>query len=307
MGGSIEHSSTDKRQRTLERFDDLNTWKRGDERAPHKPLLLLLALGRYSRGAPREFRYLDIESDLARLLQKFGPPRKSYHPEFPFYHLKNDGIWTLQDAELMEKRQGASSPKKSELVRQNPPAGITSEVYHALTSDPSLIHDLARRLLDAHFPPSMHMDILDAAGLRLPQARATRVPRDPEFRVAVLRAYQQRCAVCALDLRLGGVSVAIEAAHIRWHQANGPDEVSNGVALCVLHHKLFDRGAMTVSHERKVLVSQDAVGHGPIEEYLLRLHNQPLAEPLTTESHPAPEHLRWHHEQVFRGPARASH
>src|SRR5436189_6378643 len=36
-------------------------------------------------------------------------------------------------------------------------------------------------------------------------------------------------------------------AHIRWHQAGGPDIENNGLALCVLHHKTFDLGAFTLS------------------------------------------------------------
>jgi hypothetical protein len=34
----------------LSKFDDLNTWKQGDQRAPHKPLLVLYALGRWQQG-----------------------------------------------------------------------------------------------------------------------------------------------------------------------------------------------------------------------------------------------------------------
>jgi putative restriction endonuclease len=30
----------------LDVFDQLNAWSRGDQRAPHKPVLLLYALGR---------------------------------------------------------------------------------------------------------------------------------------------------------------------------------------------------------------------------------------------------------------------
>ena len=33
-----------------ERIRHLNTWKKGGQRAPHKPLLLLLALSRLSQG-----------------------------------------------------------------------------------------------------------------------------------------------------------------------------------------------------------------------------------------------------------------
>jgi putative restriction endonuclease len=34
----------------LTRFDELNTWRQGDQRAPHKPLLVLYALGRWQQG-----------------------------------------------------------------------------------------------------------------------------------------------------------------------------------------------------------------------------------------------------------------
>jgi putative restriction endonuclease len=52
----------------------------------------------------------------------------------------------------------------------------------------------------------------------------------------MLVAYEQRCAVCGLDVWIGLVSIAIEAAHVRWHQAGGPDEGPNGLALCCPHH-----------------------------------------------------------------------
>lgn len=34
----------------LEQFDRLGVWSRGDQRAPHKPLLALYALGRWTGG-----------------------------------------------------------------------------------------------------------------------------------------------------------------------------------------------------------------------------------------------------------------
>jgi len=62
----------------------------------------------------------------------------------------------------------------------------------------------------------------------------------------VLLAYEYRCCVCAHDLRMGGHAIGLEAAHIKWFQARGPDVVQNGLALCSLHHKIFDLGAFTV-------------------------------------------------------------
>lgn len=40
----------------LQRFDDLGIWKQGDQRAPHKPLLVLYALGRWQAGWPISIR-----------------------------------------------------------------------------------------------------------------------------------------------------------------------------------------------------------------------------------------------------------
>jgi putative restriction endonuclease len=34
----------------LTRFDKLNIWKQGNQRAPNKPLLVLYALGRWQQG-----------------------------------------------------------------------------------------------------------------------------------------------------------------------------------------------------------------------------------------------------------------
>ena len=59
----------------------LNVWKRGDQRAPHKPLLLLYALGRCLQGRGRLIPYQDVDRELKKLLLEFGPPRKSIYPE----------------------------------------------------------------------------------------------------------------------------------------------------------------------------------------------------------------------------------
>jgi putative restriction endonuclease len=67
----------------LSRFDVLSIWKRGDQRAPHKPLLVLYALGRWQAGQ-KDVTFCHIEPDLKALLREFGPPRKSDHPEQPF-------------------------------------------------------------------------------------------------------------------------------------------------------------------------------------------------------------------------------
>jgi hypothetical protein len=103
--------------------------------------------------------------------------------------------------------------------------------------------------------------------------------RDPSFRERVLKAYEYRCAVCGFDVRLKAVPVALDAAHIRSHQAGGPDVEGNGLALCVLHHKTFDLGAFTVS-DGVVLISDWAYGTAGFQEWLMAY----LAEECVTPS-----------------------
>jgi putative restriction endonuclease len=99
--------------------------------------------------------------------------------------------------------------------------GFCDEVKAALAADPSLVAEIAARLLEGQFPESHHADILAAVGLEPPAPKALK--RDRAFRQRVLVGNEYRCAVCGLGVRLGSVSVALDAAHIRWHQAGGPD------------------------------------------------------------------------------------
>ena len=156
-------------------------------------------------------------------------------------------------------------------------AGFTPEVRAALAADPSHLAAIGSRLLEEHFPESLHQDILDAVGLTLEtEGKARR--RDPAFRERVLKAYEYRYAICGFDVRLGTMSIALDAAHIRWHQAGGPDVEGNALALCVLHHKTFDLGAFTVKGG-VVLVSDRAHGTIGFEEWLMAHHGRPLRDP----------------------------
>jgi putative restriction endonuclease len=76
------------RDAILSQFDGLNVWSRGGQRAPHKPLLVLYALGRWQRGDEGDIPYREVDRDLTALLKEFGPPRQSYHPEYPFWRLQ---------------------------------------------------------------------------------------------------------------------------------------------------------------------------------------------------------------------------
>lgn len=288
-------------------FRQLKTWKRRDVRAPHKCLLALWAIGRCLSGESRMAPFRRVDARLEELLREFGPPRQTVRTHDPFWRLARDGVWELDGADgVTVARDG--NPTKSMLRKANPRGGLTEPVYKLLRADRRLLSEVARDLLSAHFPESLHDDILLAVGID-PDFTAERrgKGRPAGFREAVLLAYERRCAVCGFDVRIGARTVAIDAAHIRWRQAVGPDHVQNGIALCVLHHKLFDKGAFTLSQPADgsvVLVSEAVVGTTGFDEWLGRYHRQAIRAPIRSTYHPAGQHLDWHLREVFQPPER---
>lgn len=284
-------------------LEKLNVWKKGDQRAPHKPLLLLLALARVPTEQPRLIPFNDIEKKLTQLLQDFGPSRASYYPELPFWHLQSDQIWEMPNSAGVLTSSGSVSKKY--LRDHQVAAGFTQDVYDLLKANPLLIEQAAMLLLDDNFPPSVHQDILDEVGLdfeALAQPASSKRPRrDPSFRRRVLAAYDYRCAICSFSVRMENTPIALEAAHIKWFQAGGPDIESNGLALCSLHHKLLDRGALAISNEHKIVVSEKANGHGGFQEWVLNFHGQPLLKPRNATYAPNTEFTNWHIREVFQG------
>ncbi len=285
----------------LERFAGMRQWRRGKERAPHKPLLVLLALGDLHRGHGRLHSFVDIDERLGKLLRRFGPPTKP-SPQYPFVRLTGDLVWETPRIDECRSRESNTDPPRSALLEANVEGGFPLGLHELLIKDPALVTTIAEDLLERNFPQSMHDEILDAVGLGDLSVRRKR--RDPSFRPSVLLAYQERCAVCSLDTRLDGQPILIEAAHIMWHNMGGPDEVANGLALCVLHHKAFDRGAIGLTEDHRIVVSAHAIGGARHEKALVQFHGSKLHRPIDDADLPLPEHIQWHANQVFRGSAR---
>ena len=288
-------------------FANLKVWSSHGVRAPHKPLLALWAIGRCLRDEARLATYDKIAPEVEELLCRFGPPRKRAHPEAPFWHLQSDNVWEVPEAEriTLTKKGGAHiASLRAERAR----GGLPSDVHLALQQDNAAALDIAYSLLDAHFPDNMHDEILEAVGINTTYpddpaqefVHVRRRPRDQTFSRAVLQAYREQCAVCAFSVRIRGMPVALEAAHIRWHHVGGADrdKVSNGLSLCAMHHRLFDRGAFTLSPKHTVVISPKAAGAGR-DQFLERFARKPIILPEKTEDYPGREFLKWHHGQVF--------
>ena len=191
------------RQELKAQIEGINVWKKGSQRAPHKPLLLLYALARSGRNRDRFIPHTEVDEKLKQLLIDFGPTRRSYHPEYPFWRLQNDGIWELKNAEDVSIRTGSTDAKKSELIKYNVLGGFKKEIFDIVASDPEVAREIATEILEANFPSSIHEDILQAVGLEMKPKTTENRKRDPYFRDRIIRAYEHQCAVCGFNMGWG--------------------------------------------------------------------------------------------------------
>lgn len=288
------------RESILQKFENLNLWKRGEERAYHKPLLVLYAMGKLLRGEGRLIPYAAIDEDLGKLLMEFGPRQSHSGTQFPFWRLRNDRVWEVSDADKIGQTASGDA-LKGDLVHYGVSGGFPKAIAEQLRNDPKLASEIVHSLLDAHFPVSIQDDILQAAGVELSLPVFTTPRYDPNFRASVLIAYEYQCAICGFDVKLGHNPIALEAAHIKWKAAGGPNEAVNGLALCVLHHKLFDRGAFTLSKQLEILVSENAHGSVGFQEWLMRFHGKRINFPQRQSYYPERAFISWHVREVFQG------
>ncbi|MBT8224551.1 MAG: HNH endonuclease [Dactylosporangium sp.] len=169
----------------------------------------------------------------------------------------------------------------------------------------------AKALAESHVPSSIVPDVLAAAGfepetvlhapgaLPMPPGGGRR-KRDPGWRASVLQSWDRQCAFCGFDGQLLGSTIGVDAAHVRWFALDGPDSLDNGLALCGLHHRLFDHGALGLDDAMRIRISGNYSSRAPSGRSVYDLNGRRLrARPGTPL--PAAPHVAWHRRQVFKG------
>lgn len=275
------------------------------QRSPHKPLLVLFALGQLTATGSTALAWPDVWEKLADLIRDYGPPSATSPAQraaYPFTRLRSDKIWTLDHDVPMDRVQPLTT---------NQVVGRLDPRLENVLRDPKVAAAAARQLVDAEFPPTVAPDVLMAVGLdpdtilTTPTGRAA-VPRQrrSSWTTAVLTAWNRQCAFCGFDGQLGAATVGVEAAHVRWFNFDGPDDPDNGLALCSLHHKLFDRGALglTLGDDLRITVSASFTSRTHTGQAVYNLHQQRL-RPRPGTKPPAMTHIEWHTREVFKSPA----
>ena len=119
------------------------------------------------------------------------------------------------------------------------------------------------------------------------------------FRERVLRAYQDRCALCSLRHQ-----ELLDAAHITPDShPDGDPVVSNGVALCKLHHAAFDRLFFAVRPDYIIEVKPSILDEhdGPMLVVgLQQIHGKVLFLPRRPSDRPDPQRLEQRYADFLR-------
>lgn len=288
------------REEIIEKFKSLNVWKKGNIVAPHKPLLVLYAIDKLRHGENQLIPYTEVEKKLAELLIKFGTSKSKPRPHYPFWRLREDNVWKVTDAHLVRETKSGDAYIK-DLRRYCISGGFQEVIAHHLQKDFSLALEISESMLD-HFRSSKHKNISQSVGIEYPSHVRKRQRRDHNFPKSVLKAYESKCAVCGLDIKFDDKPVVVEAAHIQPLSKGGPDIAENGLALCLLHHELFDRGAFTLSERLEVLVSNYVNRSKDSGKWLMRYHKKKINYPQSQMYYPRINFIDWHSRKVFKEP-----
>ena len=164
-------------------------------------------------------------------------------------------------------------------------------VAFGLLDEPELLPRSGSFLAEDQLP----YDVLRDRSLVL----SSRAIRDRAFRKRVLEAYDCRCALTGFKLINGGGRAEAEAAHIKSVEANGPDIVTNGIALSGTVHWMFDRGLVSLSDDLEIILSNKINDIEGVRKIINPSGRATL--PNNSAWRPHPRYLSWHRESCFDG------
>lgn len=157
---------------------------------------------------------------------------------------------------------GAAIPEEAERVVRDLQRGLSSRapdigIAYAAETDvlPGLLDALGQPIQNYLVDDPQEIDVEQTEIrrreiVRWRQQVARRGPASVRFRRDVRRAYRDTCIVCGLKLPSTVVNQnpGIDAAHILPWAKYDLDVVSNGVAVCKLHHWAFDESLIVVEY-----------------------------------------------------------
>ena len=136
---------------------------------------------------------------------------------------------------------------------------------------------------------------LDATARKRHLARVTHRVGQAAFRHTVLDAYRTRCTLCRLGHR-----ELLDAAHIIPDAEGGASVVTNGLAMCKIHHAAYDADIIGIRPDHVAEVRADVLAEsdGPMLEHGLKeLQGTTIHVPRSPAKRPASDALEHRYER----------
>ncbi|MBK3333113.1 hypothetical protein GWK41_08525 [Persephonella atlantica] len=174
--------------------------------------------------------------------------------------------------------------KVIKILNYSPGFVLQSALYHQNEKLLSLFTD---RLMEDR--TGKH-DIITTVRREKISATIEKYKRDPSFSTTVKSNYGNKCAICGIP----NEGAVVDAAHIKPVKEGGPDIEENGIALCKVHHNLFDAGLITIKDGKLITspkMSHQLETHPVISEF----KGKRVKLVKTSE-----KFLKWHQENIFK-------
>ncbi|MEZ0543171.1 HNH endonuclease [Fibrella arboris] len=307
-----------------------------DGKAPHKPILLLTVIQAYETGLLTD-NQIPITPELTGLFKSnWNSLVTSGHTlgfALPFFHLRNEkGHWWklvanpgcelwVQDGKLTTFANlsvavacAQIDPNLAELLLNDTTrqllrrtlldtyfTGQTTSLTTALDGPLKELNELKQAMLEES--PGEYRTRLKGLRTRLdPETYQIEVfARDTVFRREVVRLYDDTCCVTGVRVSAPYSFSMVDACHIVPFATTFNNHPTNGIALCPNLHRAFDKGAISVDNQYRVILSGTFVENESSLYSLKALSGTFIKLPIDKRYWPDLEAFAWHREHVFKG------
>lgn len=302
------------------------------EKAPHKPVLLLSIIQAYELKLLTT-NQLPITPELTNIFKSnwnlLVTTDHTLGFALPFFHLKNEqGHWWQLVANpgcesWVEYGKLTSFSSLSAAVAF---AQIDPNLTELLRDDTSRLI-LRRTLLNTYFPGRGGVVIADVdtelddlkremleespAGYRA-KLNSSKTRLDPEtyqievyardtiFRREIVRLYDDSCCITGVRVSAPYAFSMVDACHIVPFYMTFNNHPSNGIALCPNLHRAFDKGAISIDDDYRVVISPTFVENEGSAYRLNALAGKPIELPKDVQFLPDSAALAWHRKHTFK-------
>ncbi|MGM0694599.1 MAG: HNH endonuclease [Pseudomonadota bacterium] len=294
--------------------------------APHQPCFLLALICEIQAGHIASARVAIDTRLVARyhdIFETVTGERYRARPWMPMWALRNrEGpsgkLWHPEYAEAVSELADEMGQPKSmnQLERRFDAAWLDPALFSALQDNETarmacalLVNGYLSSNKEAHARLRDYLEVALESGQyeRAPECLAGEVreaghsqARSTAFRSLVLDAYDYRCAASRRRFITPDFRFLVEAAHLIPFAVSGDDRPCNGLALTPDLHWAMDNHLIAPGPDRIWHVSPMVDALVEDNQWLWRLHRQPLVLPRDERFHPHADGLAWRRDHLQR-------